>query len=324
MTLRIATEFSGSGLKPIVNLFSRRTGIDCEFVTVGKDPDTWLGNALDNNCDLFVTSVSDDLERAHRAGAMLYLAEHIDEMANVPERFKSRTGFWTGYAYRVRALYYHCRALMLMDSYLDLAHPMYKGMVASRKMDHKYNHAFVAYLIEKHGADVVEQWMRGLETNGAFISPELGDKEQAKMVIMEIAEVAICNSYYLSELLHDPKTRAGAATLRIHYPHQNDTGAFALVNGVGVLNKSRRMGEALEFVRYLLSDEVQLIIGSLVTQYPVTQTVNNADCIGGILKTYGANKGAASYAPPKIDPIDVFTTVSRTDEARLLIRKVFS
>ena len=102
-------------------------------------------------------------------------------------------------------------------------------------MDHKYNHAFVSWYLATHGEEATRKWLRGMKDNA--VQPiEGGDKGQAQKVSEGKCDVSITNSYYMVELLENPKTRANAAiNLNIMLPNQKAGGAYALVNSIAIL-----------------------------------------------------------------------------------------
>lgn len=308
----VAAEGSGGPFAEMVKGFTESTGIAVKFV---KPENQSLSDFIpQSKADVVLTSVGEDLEVAKRAGQLQKMTAKIDTKLISP-RFRDTDGYWTGYAYRVRSVFFNPNKVDVdaVPSYEQLADPKWFGKLCTRSMDHKYNHAFVAWYLLHHGEQETKKWLDGIYSNA--IKPIQGyDKIQAQNVAEGKCELAVANSYYLFEVLELPKYRASAANnLAIKLPDQK-TGAFALVNSVAVLKRAKNVKEANQFIEYLESYQSQRWFADALTMYPVRSDVKYI----GFLKEYGDTAGVEV---PNIEQTSISKITDKLEKAKQLIKE---
>ena len=312
--LVIAGEGSGSNLAPLVKDFAQKHQVKVRFITQGKEE---LLNFLEKApADVVVTSVSDELEIAKTRGLLQKTTAPVD-YTKMNVRFYDPDHFWTGYSYRVRSLYYNAKKLKPEEvpTYEELADPKWKGRLCTRNMDQKYNYAFVGWFIAKNGPEKALEWVKGIHENA--IQPDKGgDRDQAAKILTDQCDLAIANSYYFSDLLINPKTRAAAADrLGIMIPSQTNGGAFALVNGVAILKQAKQVELANQFVAHLESYMSQRWLADKITVYPVRRDIEPT----GLLETYGEAANVNVF--PVIEPTPISKSAAQYEQAKSIINK---
>jgi len=308
----IASEYPGGNLAKMIEGFTKATGIKVSFVTQGKAALVDFIPVAD--ADLVITSVGDELELAKRAGQLRKMTAKV-ETDVIPTRFRDPDGYWIGYSYRVRSIFFNNTVNSEeVPTYEQLADPKWAGRLCTRTMDHKYNHAFVAWYLATHGEAETKKWLAGIKANA--VKPiEGGDPRQAQKVSEGKCDISITNSYYMVELLENAKTRANAATnLSTKLPGQDANGAYALVNSIAVLKQAKHPKEANALIEFLEGYMAQRWLADVLTVYPVRSDVQPR----GFLKGYGKT---AFVEVPKIDQTPISKAVDCVERARVLIQE---
>lgn len=308
----VAAEFNGGPFAEMVKGFTAETGIAVKFV---KPDNQSLSDFIpQSKADVVLTSVGEDLEEAKRAGQLKKMTAKIDTSLISP-RFRDPDGYWIGYAYRVRSVFFNPNRVNVNDvpSYEQLSDAKWLGKLCTRSMDHKYNHAFVAWYLIHHGEEETRMWLEGIYSNS--IKPIEGyDKIQAQKLAEGKCDIAVANSYYLYEVLEMPKYRIAAANnLAIKLPNQK-TGAFPLVNSVAILKQAQNTKEANQFIEYLESYQSQRWFADALTMYPVRNDVKYI----GFLKEYGESAGVEV---PNIEQTSIARITDKIEKAKQLIKE---
>lgn len=308
----VAAEYSGGPFAEMVKGFTDETGITVTFV---KPDNQSLSDFVPQaKADVVVTSVGEDLEEMKRAGQLKKMTAVVDTSV-IPQRFRDPDNYWIGYAYRIRSVFFNPNKVTVdaVPSYEQLSDSTWEGKLCTRSMDHKYNHAFVAWYLIHHGEANTKAWLKGIYSNA--IKPIDGyDKIQAQRLAEGKCDIAVANSYYLFEVLEIPKYRVAAATnLAIKLPNQK-TGAFPLVNSVAILKQAQNTKEANLFIEYLESYQSQRWFADALTMYPVRSDVKYI----GFLKEYGDTAGVEV---PKIEQTPIAKITDKIERARQLIKE---
>ncbi len=215
------------------------------------------------------------------AGALGALQD-LDLLTELPEdildtvepTFRSREGRWTGTTGRVRVLSYNTDLVdeaELPDSILELTEPQWEGRVGWAPTNGSFQ-AFVTALRVAEGEDVARDWLAGMLANGAV-------EFQNNTAIVEAVgrgevEIGITNHYYLPRFqAEDPDFPAANHFL------PGDIGGLVNIAGVGVLASSEQQAAAVELVRYLLSEDVQVFFGQNAdtVEFPVVPGVDSPE-----------------------------------------------
>jgi iron(III) transport system substrate-binding protein len=146
-----------------------------------------------------------------------------------------------------------------------------------------YNQSLVASMIEQMGVTATSAWIEGLVDNFAIRDPLTGsthpvgnDRDQAKAVYNQLADVAIMNSYYFGRMLfsEDNSEVQVAASLAVYFPNQATFGTHINISGVGLTKHGKRQANALALLDFLLSSSSQKIFADGNFEYPVRVDVD--------------------------------------------------
>jgi iron(III) transport system substrate-binding protein len=194
-----------------------------------------------------------------------------DEVVDLVEpAFASTTGEWVGVTGRVRVLAYNTDTLSedeVPDSVLDLTDPAWAGRVSWAPTNGSFQ-AFVTALRVTEGEDVARDWLEGMLANDVQVFEN--NASQVEAVGRGEVDVALVNHYYLFRFTaEDPDFPVANKYL------PGDIGGLVNVAGVGILEATDQPDAAEQFVRYLLSDEVQDHFGTETNEkeFPAVQGI---------------------------------------------------
>jgi iron(III) transport system substrate-binding protein len=312
--LFIASESTTSNIQPLIRAFEEDNNV--RVTLVAKEKTDLLDFLPVSNADLVMSSVSEELELAKQAG-LLAAMEPYTITSNVYPRFRDPENYWTGYAYRLRSIFYNLKIpeSAIPRNYMDIANPDWKGKVCTRNLDQKYSYALVAWMIEKYGLEYANSWTSGLHSNMA-VDPIGRDKDQAIRIIEQKCDISMANSYYYAELFQDEKTRKLAVNhLGIMLPEQTISGSFPLINGIAILKNTKNKELANKFVQHLLSYLPQRWLTDKPSFYPVRSDVP----IDGLVQSFGSAAGVKSL--PIVDQTPIAKIAPHFDQAKEIIHK---
>ena len=268
-------------IKPLLDRFTDETGIEVNLVT--GDADALLQRLKsegDNSpADLLLTVDAGNLYRAKAAGLTQPVAS--DELAAaVPDTYRDPEGHWVGLSLRARPIMYAKDRVeqSALSSYEDLAHPQWKGRICIRSSSNIYNQSLVASMIAADGAEVAEEWARGLVANMAR-PPYGGDRDQIKAVAAGQCDLAVANTYYLAGMLKsdDPGERDPAQKVAVFWPNQpgqgDGRGTHVNVSGGAVLKAAQNKDAAVRLLEFLVTPDSQAWYAQTNGEYPVREGV---------------------------------------------------
>jgi iron(III) transport system substrate-binding protein len=179
---------------------------------------------------------------------------------------------WFGLTTRARIVVYNKMSVDRadVDTYEKLADPKNKGKVCTRSGSHPYNLTLFGAMLEHLGPEKAEAWMKGLVDNMAR-APKGGDTDQIRAVASGECAVAITNSYYLARLMRSskPEDQAVVEKVAMVYPNQATWGTHVNIAGGAVAKHAKNRAEAVQFLEYLVSDEVQAYFADGNNEWPV-------------------------------------------------------
>ena len=277
-TLTVFSAFEKDSVQPLLDGFTKQTGIKTELVYAKPDQlNAWLeSEGAKTPADVLLTVDAAMLNDA----AQKKLLKPISSVTldnNIPADLRDREGRWYGLGKRVRVIVYSREKVRpeMLSSYEALAQPQWKGKVLIRSAGHPYNLSLMAAMVAENGAERTEAWAKGIAGNLAR-PPEGGDGDQIKAVAAGKGEVAITNSHYYARFAasEDPEERNAAAKTALFYPNQSSAhgelhGAQVNVSGAGVVAASDMAAAAVRFIEYLSSREIQPLYGAMENEYPV-------------------------------------------------------
>jgi iron(III) transport system substrate-binding protein len=277
-------------IKPILDSFSKQTGIKVNLITGGADElITRMGLEAGNSpADLLLTVDVGRLLRAKQMDLLQSLRSDVLE-AEIPSQFRDSAGYWFGVSLRSRVIVYDKQRVdpATLSTYEALSEPTWRGKVCIRSSSNIYNQSLTAAMLSHHGVEATEAWARGLVANFAR-NPQGGDRDQIAAVAIGQCQIAIVNTYYLAGMLNATgrAERGQAAQVGVFWPNQQDRGAHINISGAGLARFAPNKDNAVRLLEFMISDEAQIWYAETNNEYPVRAGVP----VSAILKQWGEFK----------------------------------
>ncbi len=263
------TVYSGrseSLVGPILARFTAATGIPVE-VRYGETAElaaTLLEEGAATPAQVFLAQ--DAAALGALAGAGLLEPLPSDVVARVPARFAGPEGRWVGLSGRARVLVYNTAAMAedeLPRTLEEVAAPRYRGRFGVAPLNASFQ-AQMAVHRALAGAPALAELLAGLAGN----DPQryAGNGAVVDAVIAGEIDFGLVNHYYLWRALQERPD----APAKNFYQAGGGAASFINVAGAGVLDGRP---EAVELVRFLLSDEAQGYFASETFEYPLVPGV---------------------------------------------------
>lgn len=276
--------------KAIFKKFEEQTGIKVNVVKAKADE---LIQKLETEgdqspADVLITVDAGRLVKAKDKGLLQTInSEHINQI--VPEYLRDTDNQWFGVTKRARVIVYDKNKVKPEDlsTYEALTDSKWKKKVLIRPSSNIYNQSLLASIIANNGPEKAKEWAAGVVKNFARV-PKGNDRDQVKAILAGEGEVATINTYYLGRLLNskdDFEVKAGNA-VGVFFPNQDDRGTHINVSGIGVTKHAPNKENAIKFVEYLLSQEVQEIFAKANYEYPVNPKAASSE----LLQSWGEFK----------------------------------
>ena len=274
-------------IKPILDIYSKETGVTINLVTGGADEliQRLSLEAANSPADLLLTVDVGRLYRAKEAGVLQPITSAILN-AEIPEKYRDSEGYWYALSLRSRVIVYDKERVnpAELSTYADLADPKWKGKVCVRSSSNIYNQSMVASMVSRNGVEATQEWAEGLVANFAR-SPQGGDREQVTAIAAGQCQVALINTYYLAGLLNSsiPADRANGEAVAVFWPDQNGNGAHINISGAAVTKAAKNKDAAVKLMEFLVSDEAQHWYAETNNEFPIRADVESSD----LLKSWG-------------------------------------
>lgn len=260
-------------VRPLVEQFEEQTGltVDARYGSTGELATTIVQEAGASPADVFFTQDPAYMGAISEAGLLSRLPD--DVLESVPEGITGAEGDWVGVTARRRVLAYdpaQTSADRLPHSVFELTEEQWRGKVGLAPT-HSSFVSFVAALIAMYGEDAALAWLEGMAANAPQVFD--GNEEQLRAIAAGDLEVGLVNHYYVHRLLAED---AGLA-VRNHSFDAGDAGDVLMPTTIGVLGSSEHPETAVEFVRFMLSEQAQTHFLAEVGEYPLLAGVGTPD-----------------------------------------------
>ena len=270
----------------LFDAFTLETSIQVNVVKLDADPllTRLETEGTSTDADLIFLADAGRLGRAKAKGLLKPFPDQ-DSLDVVPSYLKDDDQQWIGLTKRARILVYDPTRVQAnqLSTYEALGDPNSTLKVAVRSSSHVYNQSLVASMIEQIGVTATSTWVEGLVNHFAIRDPLTGsthpvgnDRDQAKAVYNQRADVAIMNSYYFGRMLYsedDSEVRV-AESLAVYFPNQETFGTHINISGVGLTKHGKRQDNAVALLDFLLSSSSQKIFADGNFEYPVRADVD--------------------------------------------------
>lgn len=289
-TLNLYTHRHYDTDKKIFQDFEKQTGIKVNVVKASADEliQKMETEGKQSPADVLITVDAGRLVRAKSKGLLQSIStETIDK--TIPSHLRDADGQWFGLTKRARVIVYDKDKVKPSDlsTYEAMTMPKWNKKVLIRSSGNIYNQSLMASIIANDGEEKALEWAKGMVNNFARI-PKGNDRDQVKSILAGEGDIAVVNTYYLGKLLNSKdsmEVKAGEA-VGVFFPNQADRGTHINISGIGVAKYAPNKENAIKFIEYLISKEVQEIFAKANYEYPVNTSAQSSD----LLKSWGTFK----------------------------------
>lgn len=282
--LTIYTERKEHLIKPLLDEFTRQTGVTIRYITDGAGP---LIARLDSEkdatpADMLITVDAGSLWQASEKG-LLKSIESTTLEDSIPQHLRSPDNQWFGLSARARTIVYSTERVTpdALSTYEALADPEWKGRLCLRTAKKVYNQSLVATMINTQGAEKTEETVRGWVANLAT-APYSDDTMAMEAVVAGQCDVTLVNTYYLGRM----QQQNPDLPLAIFWPNQEDRGVHVNISGAGVTRHAKNAELAQQLLEWFASPDVQYRFAEANQEFPANQQVEPAP----LVKSWGTFK----------------------------------
>ena len=299
-------------IKPLLDAFSKDTGIKVNLVTGDDDPllERLKREGANSPADVLITADAGRLYRATQNGSLQAIQSAKLNQA-VPANLRDPENRWFGLTYRARVIFYNKDKVKPneLSTYEALADPQWQGRVCVRSSNSIYNQSLLASMIQADGAGQAENWAKGLVNNFAR-APAGGDRDQIKAVAAGQCDVALANTYYYAQMLYgkDTAQKAAASKVGLFWPNQNNRGTHINISGAGVTTAAKNKENAIKLLEYMVLDDAQRWYSSTNGEFPVKPGIT-------------ASPELQSWGNFKRDPVNLSVLGKNNAQAVMLMDK---
>lgn len=296
---------------PVFDAFTKATGITVNSVFV-KDglAERVKAEGSASPADILMTVDVGNLLDVVDAGVTQPVSSPA-LVAAIPANLRDPAGNWFALSLRARLVYAAKDLNLTSMTYEDLADPKWKGEICIRSGQHPYNVGLTAAYLVHHGEAKTEAWLKGLKANLARKATG-GDREGARDILGGICDLAVGNSYYVGLMRSGkggPEQQKWADAIKVILPVFEGGGTHVNVSGAAVAKHAPNKDNAVRFLEFAVSPEMQAIYAKANFEYPV---------IAGA----AVDPIIAALGPLKVDPIPLVEIAKARKKASELIDRV--
>jgi len=259
-------------VQPLIDQFEAETGIEVE-VRYGNTAE--LGALLleegdASPADVFLSQDAGALGALSLAGLFTELPSDVTEA--IPAGFTSTDGTWVGVTGRARVVAYDGERLTadeLPDTIDGYVTDEWAGRLGVAPGNASFQ-SFVTALRVLDGEDAAAAWVEALAGN----SPQIFEGNSVILTAVDegVVDAGLINHYYW----YRAAAEVGAENMRaqLKFLEAGDAGSIVNVTGAGILNGAVTDADALEFVRYLVSEAAQTYFVEQTFEYPLLPGVD--------------------------------------------------
>jgi iron(III) transport system substrate-binding protein len=259
-------------IAPLIAQFTEETGIVVD-VRYGSTPELsalLLEEGEQSPANVFLSQDAGALGALSNAGLLAQLPSDITDA--VYGEYTSKDDTWVGVTGRARVIAYDSENLSsaeVPDSVLELIGTEWNGRVGFPPGNASFQ-SFVTALRVLEGEEVAEQWVADVAKN----SPVLTEKNGATLDLVNSGQLdlALINHYYWYERAAELGEENMRAQLKFL---PGDAGGIVNVTGAAILKKSAQDKDALEFVKFLVSESAQEYFVTSTFEYPLVPRIDS-------------------------------------------------
>ena len=291
------TVYSGRNerlIGPLLDRFTERTGIEVRtrYGSTSELTATLLEEGTNTPAHLFVSQDAAALGALSRGGLLRKLPDELQ--GRIPGRFRSIHGDWVGLSGRARVVVYNTERVRpeeLPQRLEDVTDERYRGRFGLAPSNASFQ-AHMAMFLTVNGEPDLEELLRGLVANAPMRYPKNSPIVEA--VIAGEIDWGLVNHYYLWRALQEHP----AAPAKNFFMPAGAASGFVNLAGAGLMRESP---EALELMRFLLSDEAQRYFADETYEYPLVPGIEPAVDLPPL----------EQLVDPRVDYRDVATALER-------------
>ncbi|WP_404432023.1 extracellular solute-binding protein [Microbacterium lacus] len=254
-------------IQPLIDQFEQETGIEVE-VRYGNTAE--LGALLLEEgdatpADVFLSQDAGALGALSQDGLFAALPADIAEA--VPAGFTSTDATWVGVTGRARVVVYDGErfdAADLPDTIDEYVTEEWAGRLGVAPSNASFQ-SFVTALRVLEGEDAATTWVDDLAAG----SPQVFENNRAILAAADqgVLDAGLINHYYW----YAAAAEAGAENMRaqLKFLTAGDAGSIVNVTGAGILSGAADDADALEFLRFLVSEAAQTYFVEQTFEYPL-------------------------------------------------------
>jgi len=280
-------------VQPLIDQFTAETGIAVE-VRYGNTPELaalLLEEGKASPADVFLSQDAGALGALSQAGLFGTLPDDITSA--MPVGFTSTDGTWVGVTGRARVIVYdgeRYTAEELPDTIDGFVTDDWAGQLAVAPGNASFQ-SFVTALRVLDGEDAASTWVEALAGN----SPQIFEGNGAILTAVNggVVDAGLINHYYW----YRAAAEVGPENMRarLKFLTAGDAGSIVNVSGAGILTGAAADADALEFVRYLVSQAGQRYFVEQTFEYPLLPGVASPEGVPSL----------ASLLNPELDLSDL-------------------
>jgi iron(III) transport system substrate-binding protein len=261
-------------VQPLIDAYVAKTGTTINISYINKGlPERLVAEGKRSPADVVLTVDISRLTQLADMGVTQAVKSEVIS-ANIPAAFRDQNNQWFGLTSRARAVFASKERVQNGDvtTYEGLADPKWKGRLCTRSGLHDYNLALLSAVIAHDGLAKATHWAKGLKANLAK-KPAGGDRDQVKAIWAGECDIALGNTYYMGEMLADPKQSEWANAVSIIFPTFSDRGTHLNISGMALTQSAPNKAEALRFMEWLNTDTAQQIYAQTNHEFPLKNGV---------------------------------------------------
>ena len=253
-------------IRPLLDQFTKDTGINVEarFGESAELAATLMEEGSRTPADVFFSQDAAGLGAVAKSGITRPLPAELVSL--VPSRFGSPDRHWVGVSGRARTVVYNPKKLrpeQLPQSLDEVGDPKFKGRFGVAPLNASFQSQMAVYHA-LHGAEAADRLLKAITANEPRRYPRNGAIVDA--VANGEIDWGLVNHYYVWEA---KKTRPTLSVDNFFMP-KGDASSYVNVAGVALLDDDP---DAMEFIRYLLSEPAQRYFAEKTFEYPLISGV---------------------------------------------------
>lgn len=254
-------------VQPLIDIFEEQSGItvDVRYGNTAELGALLLEEAEATPAQVFLSQDAGALGALSQAGLFATLPEDI--AGAVPAGFTSTDDSWVGITGRARVVVYdgdEFTADELPDTIEEYITDEWAGRLGVAPGNASLQ-SFVTALRVLEGEDGAEAWVEALAAN----DPQIFENNTSILTAAGegAVDVGLINHYYW----YRQAAEVGAENMRaqLKFLEAGDAGSMVNVTGAGLLSTAGDDADALEFVRFLVSEEAQTYFVEQTFEYPL-------------------------------------------------------